>query len=49
MAAHFKTPPDDGNSYPQTGHSLARASISMAQEGHSFFFIPQYYSCFFNG
>ena len=28
-----------GNSYEQIGHTLAFASIGMAQEGHSFLFM----------
>jgi hypothetical protein len=41
IAAHLSPFADDGNSYPQTGHSLARPSMSIAQEGHSFLFIMQ--------
>ena len=37
-AIHFRAPLL-GNSYPQIGHSLLLASISMAQEGHSFLFM----------
>ncbi len=40
-AIHFLLPPLDVNSYVQTGQTLLLASISMAQEGHSFFFTVQ--------
>jgi hypothetical protein len=38
IAIHFLPPPVDVNSYAQIGQTLLLASISMAQEGHSFFF-----------
>jgi hypothetical protein len=37
MAIHFRNLAGAGNSYAQIGQILLSASISMAQEGHSFF------------
>jgi hypothetical protein len=37
-AAHLNAGLNEGNSYPQIGHSLLAASISIAQDGHSLVF-----------
>lgn len=39
MATHLYPGLKSVNSYPQMGHSLLLAFTSMAQDGHSFFFI----------
>jgi hypothetical protein len=39
MAIHFRNLAGAGNSYAQIGQILLSASISMAQEGHSFFLL----------
>lgn len=39
IASHFQAGFVRGNSYPQIGQVLLRTSISIAQDGHSFFFM----------
>jgi hypothetical protein len=39
IAAHFIVLPVWVNSYPHIGQTLLAASISIAHDGHSFFFI----------
>ncbi len=41
MAIHFNDWGGPANSYWQIGHTLLRASISIAQDGHSLVFIFQ--------